>query len=141
MLHTTRTVILVIAALSAVCAFAQTTKPPTGSAADEAKNVACLMEGSFNIPGIGGGDVKDCMENKGAMTQAQFKSACESLARTTAMMGGAPGKVTYMGACPRLPIAVCDGPQGLSSYYYIASPSRGLSELKEGCTAAGGKPR
>jgi hypothetical protein len=140
MLHKMRTVILVITALFAVCAIAQTTKPPTGSAADEAKNVACLMEGSFNIPGIGGSDVKDCMENKGAMTQAQFKSACESLAQTTAMMGGAPGKVTYMGACPRQPIAVCDGP-GLSSYYYIASPSRGSSELKEGCTVAGGKPR
>jgi hypothetical protein len=139
MLSTTRTVILALAALSATCAMAQTAKPPTGKAKDDAKDVACVMEGSFNIAGIQG-DVKDCMENKGAMTQAQLKTACESLAQTSAMMGGQPGKVTYMGSCPKSPIAVCDGP-GISTYYYIASPNRGPAELKESCAASGGKPR
>jgi len=139
MLSTTRTVILALAALSATCALAQTAKPPTGKTKDDAKDVACLIEGSFNIAGIQG-DVKDCMENKGAMTQAQLKTACESLAQTSALMGGLPGKITYMGSCPKSPIAVCDGP-GISTYYYIASLNRGPAELKEGCTASGGKPR
>jgi hypothetical protein len=139
MLSTTRTVILALAALYATCVLSQTAKPPTGKAKDDAKDVACLIEGSFNIAGIQG-DVKDCMENKGAMTQAQLKTACESLAQTSALMGGLPGKVTYMGSCPKSPIAVCDGP-GISTYYYIASLNRGPAELKEGCAASGGKPR
>jgi hypothetical protein len=139
MLLQARIFISTIAVLSAFNAVAQTTPPPTANAAENAKDVACLMEGSFTIAGITG-NVKDCMENKGRMTQAQFKSACESLAQTSAMMGGQPGKVTYMGSCPKFAIATCDAP-GLSSYYYIASPNRGPSELKEGCTAIGGKPR
>jgi hypothetical protein len=139
MLHKTRSVILAFAALSTVCAFAQTTNSSTSKATDNAKDVACLIEGAFAIAGFSG-NVKDCIENKGAMTQSEFKSACESLAKTSAMLGGQPGKVTYIGSCPRMPIAVCDG-SGWSTYYYIANPNRGSSELKEGCDALGGKAR
>lgn len=121
---------------------AQTPKSPTGNASDDAKDVACLIEGSFTVLGTTS-EAKDCMENKGGLTQNQFKQACQGLAQMSAMSGGAAGKVSYMGACPIGPIAVCDDmPRlGLSSFYYKEIPSRSASDLKKGCAGLGGKAR
>ena len=117
-------------------------KPPSGSASDDAKDVACLIEGSFTVLGTTS-EVKDCMENKGGLTQNQFKQACEGLAQTSAMFGGPAGKVSYMGSCPIGPIAVCDDVprRGLNSFYYKESPNRSASDLKKGCAGLGGKAR
>lgn len=121
---------------------AQAQKTNTGNAKDEAKDVSCLIEGSFTFLGATN-EVKDCMENKGGLTQSEIKSACEGLANTSAMMGGQAGKVSYMGSCPMQPIAVCDDVprKGVSSFYYKAAPNRGASELKSSCAGLGGKAR
>jgi hypothetical protein len=123
-------------------ASAQTAKPPSGNARDDAKDVACVMEGSFTLLGVPG-DVKDCMENKGGLTQNEFKQACEALAQTSAMLGGTAGKVTYSGSCPLGPIAVCDDVprRGLNSFYYKETVNRMATDLKAGCAALGGRAR
>jgi hypothetical protein len=132
-----------VAGLAAsMSAYAQTAKPPSGSASDGAKDVACLIEGSFTVLGTTS-EVKDCMENKGGLTQNQFKQACEGLAQTSAMFGGPAGKVSYMGSCPIGPIAVCDDVprRGLNSFYYKESLNRSASDLKKSCAGLGGKAR
>ncbi len=125
-----------------VCCETQAQIPNSGNTKDDAKDLACLIEGSFTVLGMIS-EAKDCMENKGGLLQSEFKSACEGLANASAVMGGQPGKVSYLGSCPKQPIAVCDDVprKGLSSYYYKATPGRGASELKSGCASLGGKAR
>lgn len=104
-----------------------------------AENKACLLEGSFKFAGKTT-EIKDCLQNNG-VDQKQFVEQCKGIAEIGAGMG-APPKVSYLGACPSHPQAVCEGMFGqpLASYYYKRGP-QDLADAKSSCVAQGGKWR
>ncbi|HJW54684.1 MAG TPA: hypothetical protein VJ577_05360 [Burkholderiaceae bacterium] len=104
-----------------------------------ADNKACLLEGSFKFAGKTT-EIRDCLQN-GGIDQKQFLEQCKGIAKIGAGLG-APPKVSYLGACPANPLAVCEGMFGqpLASYYYKRN-AQDLADAKSSCIAQGGKWR
>ena len=102
-----------------------------------AQDKACLLEGNFTLMGqklV----IKDCMQNNG-VPQAQFVQNCQGASQAAASMGGAPAKITYLGACPVPALGVCDKLFGvaLSGHYYLQD-AQALKDTEAGCKAGGG---
>jgi hypothetical protein len=106
-----------------------------GHAAAEGK--ACLLEGSFTI-GTKTTEVKDCITNDG-VAAGEFAQVCDSLAQSTAAMGGPAATVTWLDTCPEAAQASCKGFFGkpMTTYYYKRD-AENLSAAQTGCEAQGG---
>ncbi|MGO3743098.1 hypothetical protein [Kerstersia sp.] len=104
-----------------------------------AKDTACMIEGSFNLMGQ---TIKsrDCMQADPAEREAAFKSSCEQLANTSAAMGGAAGKITYMAQCTTPAQGVCHGLAGTQrDAYYYERNADDLAALPASCAQLGGR--
>ncbi len=109
------------------------------ASAAEGEDRACLIEGSFNILGRTIHS-KDCMQSNPKEEEESFKKSCEEFANSSAMLGGAPGKITYMKQCKRPAQGVCRGflGTGRDAYYYQRSGDD-LRDLPSNCAKGGGR--
>jgi hypothetical protein len=110
------------------------TLPQASRAADR----ACLIEGNLEFMGQTIYS-KDCMQSAPNEDEAAFKASCEALAKMSALLGGAPGKIEYMAKCPRPAQGICQGimKSKRDAYYYARSASD-LNELPSSCEKSGG---
>jgi hypothetical protein len=101
-------------------------------------DTACLVEGEFSLFGQTIHS-KDCMRSAPNDADGDFRSACEALANTSAVLGGAPGKIEYSEECPLPAQGICKGflGSGRDAYYYARSASD-LRELPKSCRLGGG---
>jgi hypothetical protein len=114
------------------------------SATDAAGAQACHLTGVINLMGVSE-VMDDCIENAG-VSQAQFRTACEShfdgakdLAR---QVGGSVSndRLAWLPRCPAPSQGQCSGFGGVPiTVHYYSRPGDELARLPEGCAALGGR--
>lgn len=100
---------------------------------------ACMIAGEFELMGQRIRS-RDCLQASADVPEPTHRQMCESLAQTSAQMGGKAGELTYMDACPRPSQGSCKGLFGqasLHAFYYERSGGD-LASLPDSCRAAGG---
>lgn len=99
---------------------------------------ACTIKGSLPIMGQVV-MMKDCMDMSDKAPAAKFRASCESLAQTSAAMGGEAGKVGYFEKCPVSPQGVCRNlmRSGMDVHYYERDAEL-LKSSHDGCISGGG---
>lgn len=107
--------------------------------ATDAATRACMIAGEFEILGQRVRS-RDCLQAGADIPEQAHRELCESLAQTSAQMGGKAGEVTYLDTCPSPSQGSCKGLFGqasLHAFYYERSHDD-LASLPASCQAGGG---
>ena len=82
---------------------------------------------------------RDCTQASRNAPRAKFESYCETLANTSAELGGKAGVITYLDKCPSPNQGSCKNfaNSGLDGFYYERTADD-LAELPESCEHDGG---
>ncbi|WP_144900396.1 hypothetical protein [Luteimonas cucumeris] len=112
---------------------------PSQLHAKDNEDRACLIDGSFTVLGRTVKS-KDCMQSDPEEPEESFKQSCEKLANTSAILGGAAGKITYMKQCKRPAQGICRGfLKTKRDAYYYGRLGSDLADLPSSCTRGGGR--
>jgi len=110
-----------------------------GATVGSGKTRACMIAGEFEILGQRLRS-RDCFQAGPDIPEATHRELCESLAQTSAQLGGKAGEITWMDACPSPNQGSCRGIFGqktMHAFYYERRPDD-LATLPDSCRMGGG---
>jgi len=127
----------VAAAVLAVLGMAGSALPIQARAEDGTR--ACMIAGEFVLMGKRIRS-RDCLQAGAGVAEANHRQICQSLAQTSAQMGGKAGEITWLDACPSPSQGSCKGLFGQKSMqaFYYERQADDLATLPESCRMLGG---